>query len=82
MKGDLGNVFGKRYDEREIPCVERRMRLAAHIHHLAHKGVFDVLGVQRFDLGMLSLGEIVDVIPLNRLVEKRESQSEYEQRDD
>jgi hypothetical protein len=38
--------------------------------------------MQRLDLGVLGFCEIVDIVALNRLIEKRKPQGEYEQRDD
>ena len=58
------------------------MGLAAHIDVAAHEYIFGVFGMERFDLRVLGLGEIEDVVALDGLVEKGQAQGEHDQRDD
>jgi hypothetical protein len=58
------------------------MRLAAHVHQAAKECIIHVLRMQRLNLRVLSLGEVVDVVALNCLVEKGKAQRQYEQDDD
>src|SRR5579863_3227477 len=58
------------------------MRLPAHIHHPAQKWGERVIRMQRLDLGVLGLGEIVHIVALNRLVQKWQPQSQNEQAND
>ena len=55
--------------------------MAAHVHGDAQKHVAGVVGMQRIDLRVLGAGEIVDVVALNRLVEKGQAKQQ-DDRDD
>src|SRR5271170_5376326 len=58
------------------------MGLAAHIDLTAHEHIFGVFGMERFDLRVLGLGEIEDVVALHGLVQEGQAQGEDDQRDD
>ena len=75
------NVLVGRDQQGEEPGVERGMGLAAHIDVASHEHVFGVFGMQRFDLGVLGFGEIEDVVALQSLVKKGQTQGEDDQRD-
>ena len=82
MERDFTHLFENAQQQAEIPGVQRRMGMAAHIYHLAKENVARVHGMQRIDLGMLSPVKIVDIVALNGLIEKRQSQDQDEQRND
>jgi len=82
MKRDFTDVPKDGEQEREEPGIERRMWMPAHVHHLTKKEIACVRGMQRIDLRVLRPVQIVDVVALDRLVEKRQPQSQDQQRDD
>jgi len=56
--------------------------MAAHVHYFPHKGVSGVVGVERLDLRVLGSGEVVDVVALDGLIEKRQSDGKNESYDE
>ena len=82
VEGDFRNAFAGGDQQREEPGVERRMGLSAHIDIAAHEDIGGVLGMKRLNLRVSGLGEIEDVVALEGLVEKRQAQSEDDQRDE
>jgi len=56
--------------------------MAAHIHHLALENVAGVQRMQRVNLRVLGAIEIVDIVALDGLIEKRQSQNQDEERND
>ncbi len=81
MKRDFAHVAEPGQERRENPSVQRRMRVPAHVHHLAAEHLSGVHRMQRFDLGMLRLRKIENVVALNSLVEKRQAQRENQRED-
>jgi hypothetical protein len=49
---------------------------ASQIHAIAEKHVLDIVGMQGIDLGVFRGGEVVNVVTLDRLIEKGESDEE------
>ena len=82
MERDLMNVLENREQQAEIPGVQRRMRMAAHIHHLAQENVADVQRMERVDLRVLSAVKIVDIVALNGLIEERKPEGQNEKYND
>ena len=82
MEGDFRNALARGDQQRKEPGVERRMGLSAHIDIAAHEDICGVLGMKRLNLRVRGLGEIEDVVTLEGLVEKRQAQSEDDQRDE
>ncbi len=78
VERNFGNVFDRGEQQRQEPGVERRMRLAAHIDVAAHEHIVGVLRMERLDLRMGGLGEIQDIVALDRLIEERQAQSEHD----
>ena len=58
------------------------MRMPAHVHHVSHEQVADVIGMKRLYLRVLGAREIVDFIALNGLIQKRQTKRKNECRDD
>src|SRR5690242_10138845 len=58
------------------------MRMASHIDHIAQEYITRVIGMQRIDLRVLGSGQIVDVIALNGLIEKRKPDQQDNRDDD
>ena len=46
---------------------------AAQVHAIADGNVLDVVGIERLDLRVLGCGQVVDVVALDRLIEKRQA---------
>src|SRR5579871_2366720 len=82
MKRDFADVSEYGQQNAETPDVERRMRMPPHVHDLALKNVLCARGMQRIDLRVLGPIQIVDVVTLDGLVEKRQPQSQHKQSDD
>ena len=82
MERDFMHLLENAQQQAEIPGVQWRMRMAAHIHHLAKENVARVHGMQRINLRVLSAIKIDAIVALNGLIEKRESQDQDEQRND
>jgi hypothetical protein len=80
MERNFRDAVARGDQEREEPCIEGRMRLAAHIDVTAHEDVSSVLGMKRLDLRVRGLSEIKDVIALESLVEKWQAQGKDDQR--
>ena len=81
MERDFVDVLEQRQQQPEIPGVQRRMRLAAHVHHAAQKRVLGVFGMQRLDLRVLGFGQIVNVVASDGLVEEWQAQRQHQQGD-
>src|ERR1700681_4599505 len=81
MKPDFGNTAENSQQRRQNPCVQRRMRKAAHVDQVALKNVSCVVGMQRIDLGMPGAIQIVRIVALNRLAQEGKTQQEHN-RDD
>src|SRR5262245_1570524 len=58
------------------------MRLATLVDHVPEKDVRRVLGMQRVDLGVRRLGEILVLVALNRLAEERKTNQENQRERD
>lgn len=82
MKRNFANILENGQEQAQAPGIQGRMRLAAHVDHAAQERSERVVGMQRLDLRVLGFGQIVDVVALNGLVQKRQPQSQNEQRDD
>ena len=54
MKRDFMHVFEAGEQQSEIPRVQRRMGMAAHIHRLPEKNIAGVQGMQRINLCVLA----------------------------
>jgi hypothetical protein len=55
--------------------------MTSHVHETALEDVAGVSGMQRIDLGVFGTLQIVEIVALNRLVQKREPESENEGED-
>ena len=53
--------------------------MPSHVHHLPKKRVARMIGMQRIDLRVLSSIKIIDVVPLNGLVEEWQAQTQNQQ---
>jgi hypothetical protein len=53
------------------------MRVAAHLDQVAVEQIFRVVGMQRLDLRVLCAVQIIEVVALNRLVEKGQAQGQH-----
>src|SRR5262245_47348236 len=60
--------YGQQQSEK--PDIERRMRVAPHVHEISEEYVADVVGMAWIDLGVLGAGQVVDVVALDRLVQE------------
>ncbi len=60
------------------PHVQRRMGMPAHIYAIAEVDILGMIRMRRVDLRMLRPGQVVDVVPLNRLIQKRKAQQQYD----
>jgi hypothetical protein len=58
-------------EQAEEPGVKGRMRMTAKVDLIAHEDVADVGGMQRLNLGVLGLREIVNIVALNGHVQER-----------
>ena len=57
------------------------MGKAAQIHAIADGNILDVVGIERLDLRVLGCGQVVDVVALDRLVQKRQANQDGEGED-
>src|SRR5690348_4517237 len=82
VKRNLADVAENCQQERQIPDIQRRMRMAAHIDHIAKEDIARVIGMERIDLRVLGSSQIVDVIALNGLTEKLKPDQQDSRDDD
>ena len=70
-----------RQQRSENPGIQRGMREAAHIHHLAGECVAEVGWMQRIDLGMHCHRQVLGVVALDWMVEERNTEERNERED-
>src|SRR5690242_1306814 len=58
------------------------MRMAAHIRGVSQEHELEMRGMERLDLGVLGLGQVVHVVALNRLVQKRQPHQNHGRQDE
>ena len=58
------------------------MRVALHRHDLTQEDIAGVVGMQRINLRMLRSRQVINVVALNGLVEKRDAQEERNRDDE
>ena len=74
MESGFANVSGGGEQRAQKPHIERRMRVAAHVDQIAERNVVRVIGVQGFDLRVLGAVQVENVVALNGLMEKGNTQ--------
>ena len=79
MKWYFKNVPKEGQQQTEKPDVQRRVRMAPHLDHIAQEDIPRVIRVRRVNLRVLSPVQVINVVALNCLVQKRQTQREYEQ---
>ena len=57
------------------------MRMPAHRHANPLKQIFGVMRMQRIDQRVLRAFEVVKIVPLHRLIEKRQADQQYRESD-
>ena len=82
VKGRLPHVMENSQQAAQVPGVERRVRMTLHRHHIALKRIRRVLRMQRLNLGVLRAEQVVDVVSLNRLPQKRQTDRQHKGNDD
>src|SRR5579863_4000450 len=81
MQRNLFHVSKHGQQSAENPRIQGRMRLAAHVHHVAAEDIVSVIGMQRVDLRVLRAVEIVKIVALNGLMKKWQAQSQNQNND-
>ena len=78
MERRLADVGEHRQERGQTPHIQRRVRMSPHIDHVAKKGVTRVIGVRRIDLRVLRAGKVINVVSLNRLIEKWQAYRQHD----
>ena len=81
MERHFAHIAKYREQRGEKPDIERRVRMPTHVHHVAEKNITSVVRMQRLNLRVLRAVKIIDIVALNRLVEKRQAQRQHQQDD-
>ena len=81
MERRLAHIAQEGQQSAEDPGVERGMGLPAHVHQIPKEEIARVSRMEGIDLGMLSAVEVVEIVALNGLMEKRQTEDEYEGED-
>src|SRR5581483_8902383 len=63
----------------EDPRIQRRMREAAHVDQVALEKIFRLRGMQRIDLGVFGAVEVIGIVALNGLIQKRNSEQKHQE---